>query len=130
MPAGAYDPCIDGEVSAYFNRVDVQAAFHANSSGNRLPYAWESCSSKVLYSRFASHPISCSHRVLTLLQSRLARKRGFAAPNASIQGPHGYPSYLPLIQKHTGLLVLIPGRGVLCTAACARGWVECLRTLI
>lgn len=80
MPAGAYDPCIDGEVSAYFNRVDVQAAFHANSSGNRLPYAWESCSSKVLYSRFASHPISCSHRVLTLLQSRLAKNEASQRP--------------------------------------------------
>ena len=52
-PAGAYDPCIDGEVSDYFNRPDVQKAFHANSSGNQLPWTWESCSSKVLYSRLA-----------------------------------------------------------------------------
>ncbi len=49
--AGAYDPCIDNEVTAYFNRPDVQQAFHANSSGNELPYAWESCSSQILYSR-------------------------------------------------------------------------------
>ena len=49
--AGAYDPCIDNEVSDYFNRPDVQQAFHANSSGNMLPWTWESCSSKVLYSR-------------------------------------------------------------------------------
>ena len=49
--AGAYDPCIDNEVSDYFNRPDVQEAFHANSSGNTLPWTWESCSSKVLYSR-------------------------------------------------------------------------------
>ncbi|CAL5224857.1 g7615 [Coccomyxa viridis] len=48
---GAYDPCIDNEVTAYFNRPDVQQAFHANSSGNELPYAWESCSSQILYSR-------------------------------------------------------------------------------
>ena len=37
----------------YFNRPDVQAAFHANSSGNTLHWPWESCSSKVLYSRCA-----------------------------------------------------------------------------
>ena len=48
-------------MTAYFNRPDVQGAFHANSSGNELPYAWESCSSQVLYSRctHACHPLCC-----------------------------------------------------------------------
>lgn len=48
---GKYDPCIDGEVEAYFNRKDVQQALHANSSYHTLPWAWKGCSDYVDYSR-------------------------------------------------------------------------------
>jgi len=46
--AGQYDPCIDNEVQAYFNRPDVQAALHANRSQHALPYGpWQGCSTIV-----------------------------------------------------------------------------------
>ena len=51
MCAGAYDPCVDNEVTAYFNRPDVQAAMHANQTYNQLSYAWTGCSSVVQYSQ-------------------------------------------------------------------------------
>lgn len=54
LGAGQYDPCIDNEVQAYFNRQDVQAALHANSSENALPYGpWMGCSTIVQYSQCA-----------------------------------------------------------------------------
>ena len=50
--AGQYDPCIDNEVQAYFNRPDVQAALHANCSEHALPYGpWMGCSTIVQYSQ-------------------------------------------------------------------------------
>ncbi len=52
MRAGTYDPCIDNEVTVYFNRPDVQAAMHANQSGNALPYPWAGCSDTLQYSRY------------------------------------------------------------------------------
>ncbi|KAK9905794.1 hypothetical protein WJX75_006411 [Coccomyxa subellipsoidea] len=48
---GKYDPCIDNKVEQYFNRPDVQRAFHANSSEHTLPWAWKGCSDYVNYSR-------------------------------------------------------------------------------
>ena len=54
--AGQYDPCIDDEVTAYFNRPDVQLAMHANQSANTLPYAWAGCSSILNYSRWGALP--------------------------------------------------------------------------
>ena len=54
LRAGQYDPCIDNEVQAYFNRPDVQAALHANCSENALPYGpWMGCSTIVQYSQCA-----------------------------------------------------------------------------
>ena len=50
--AGPYDPCIDNETEAYFNRPDVQAALHANRSQHALPYGpWQGCSMIVQYSQ-------------------------------------------------------------------------------
>ncbi|KAL5543625.1 hypothetical protein UlMin_007409 [Ulmus minor] len=37
-----FDPCSDYYVEAYLNRVDVQAAMHANVT--KLPYEWQPCS--------------------------------------------------------------------------------------
>jgi len=45
-----YDPCIDNEVELYFNRPDVQAALHANTTGD-LPGPWTSCTQRIAYSR-------------------------------------------------------------------------------
>lgn len=56
VAAGKYDPCIDFEVTKYFNRPDVQKAFHANDSEHRLPWAWEGCSTRVIYSRSITLP--------------------------------------------------------------------------
>ena len=53
-PPPKYDPCIDGEVEAYFNRPEVQAALHANVSG-ALPWRWTDCSPLVQYSRRVLH---------------------------------------------------------------------------
>ena len=44
-----YDPCIDDEVSTYFNRPEVQQALHANTSGS-LPGPWMQCSPYIKYS--------------------------------------------------------------------------------
>jgi hypothetical protein len=53
--AGQYDPCIDNEVQAYFNRPDVQAALHANRSQHALPYGpWQGCSTIVKYLQCAA----------------------------------------------------------------------------
>ena len=46
-----YDPCIDNEVEIYMNRPDVQAALHANSSGNTQPGPWVTCTPRIDYSR-------------------------------------------------------------------------------
>lgn len=35
------DPCSSSYVEAYFNRIEVQKAIHANST--KIPYAWKSC---------------------------------------------------------------------------------------
>ncbi|EIE23392.1 peptidase S10, serine carboxypeptidase [Coccomyxa subellipsoidea C-169] len=51
LTEGKYDPCIDGKVEEYFNRPDVQRAFHANASEHTLPWAWKGCSDYVDYSR-------------------------------------------------------------------------------
>lgn len=58
--AGTYDPCIDNEVTAYFNRPDVQAAMHANQSWNALPYPWAGCSDTLQYSRCCQHSACCT----------------------------------------------------------------------
>ena len=47
---GKYEPCIDNEVALYVNRADVQAAMHANTTGN-VPGPWADCSAIVDYSR-------------------------------------------------------------------------------
>ncbi|KAK9808334.1 hypothetical protein WJX73_003210 [Symbiochloris irregularis] len=47
---GAYDPCVDDEVSTYMNLPEVQAALHVNQSG-QLPGPWSDCSSYLQYSR-------------------------------------------------------------------------------
>ncbi|CAA7389447.1 unnamed protein product [Spirodela intermedia] len=41
----AYDPCTERYSEAYYNRPEVQRAFHANVT--RLPYPWETCSDTV-----------------------------------------------------------------------------------
>ena len=46
-----YDPCIDNEVEVYLNRADVQAALHANASGNTQPGPWVVCTPRLSYSR-------------------------------------------------------------------------------
>lgn len=48
-----YDPCVDDEVTTYFNRRDVQEALHANLTGS-LPGPWAGCSRYVRYSQYAS----------------------------------------------------------------------------
>lgn len=47
---GHYDPCVDDEVEQYLNRAEVQAALHANTSG-QLPWPWQDCNHRVRYSR-------------------------------------------------------------------------------
>ncbi|KAK6126971.1 hypothetical protein DH2020_039282 [Rehmannia glutinosa] len=37
-----YDPCTESYAEKYYNRVDVQKAMHANSTG--IPYKWTACS--------------------------------------------------------------------------------------
>jgi hypothetical protein len=63
--AGTYDPCIDNEVTVYFNRPDVQAALHANQSGNALPYPWAGCSDTLQYSRCCSAQSAASSSCFT-----------------------------------------------------------------
>lgn len=41
-----YDPCIENNAELYFNRADVQLAFHANTT--HLAYPWTACSSTLL----------------------------------------------------------------------------------
>ncbi|KAL8144450.1 hypothetical protein V2J09_017482 [Rumex salicifolius] len=38
-----YDPCTEKYAELYYNRPDVQKAFHANTSG-KIPYKWTACS--------------------------------------------------------------------------------------
>lgn len=68
--AGQYDPCIDNEVTAYFNQPDVQRAMHANQSANTLPYAWAGCSSILNYSRWKGVPATGAFFQLLLLISK------------------------------------------------------------
>eukprot|EP00253_Pinus_taeda_P034808 PITA_34808 len=37
-----YDPCIENNAEIYYNRPDVQAALHANTT--HIPYSWTGCS--------------------------------------------------------------------------------------
>eukprot|EP00253_Pinus_taeda_P020337 PITA_20337 len=37
-----YDPCIENNAEIYYNRPDVQAALHANTT--HIPYCWTGCS--------------------------------------------------------------------------------------
>ncbi|KAL6534797.1 Serine carboxypeptidase 24 [Orobanche gracilis] len=37
-----YDPCTERYAEKYYNRIDVQKALHANSTG--IPYKWTACS--------------------------------------------------------------------------------------
>jgi len=37
----AYDPCTERYSDSYFNRPEVQKAFHANVTG--IPYEWKAC---------------------------------------------------------------------------------------
>lgn len=41
-----YDPCIENNAEVYFNRPDVQQAFHANIT--KISYPWTACSSTLL----------------------------------------------------------------------------------
>lgn len=43
-----YDPCIENYAEIYYNRPDVQAALHANTT--HIPYSWTSCSAIVFNS--------------------------------------------------------------------------------
>lgn len=45
LPEG-YDPCIENNAEVYFNRADVQRAFHANTT--HIAYPWTACSSTLL----------------------------------------------------------------------------------
>lgn len=42
-----YDPCIENNAEVYFNRPDVQKAFHANKTG--MNYPWTACSSVLIH---------------------------------------------------------------------------------
>lgn len=42
-----YDPCTENYAEKYFNRLDVQKAMHANSTG--IPYKWTACRSTSLF---------------------------------------------------------------------------------
>eukprot|EP00250_Pteridium_aquilinum_P026859 c33718_g1_i1 orf=96-1511(+) len=46
LPAAGYDPCIENNAEIYFNRADVQQAFHANTS--HVSYPWTACSSTLI----------------------------------------------------------------------------------
>lgn len=48
--AAQYDPCIDGALSRYLNRADVQAAIHAIAPGQPAKQ-WDMCSNTLHYSR-------------------------------------------------------------------------------
>ncbi|GFP99877.1 serine carboxypeptidase 24 [Phtheirospermum japonicum] len=41
-----YDPCTESYAEKYYNRIDVQRALHANSTG--IPYKWTACSDSLL----------------------------------------------------------------------------------
>ncbi|KAL3629562.1 Serine carboxypeptidase 24 [Castilleja foliolosa] len=41
-----YDPCTESYAEKYYNRIDVQKALHANSTG--IPYKWTACSDLLL----------------------------------------------------------------------------------
>ncbi|KAL6539344.1 Serine carboxypeptidase 24 [Orobanche hederae] len=41
-----YDPCTERYAEKYYNRIDVQKALHANSTG--IPYKWTACSEVLL----------------------------------------------------------------------------------
>eukprot|EP00253_Pinus_taeda_P011192 PITA_11192 len=43
-----YDPCIENYAEIYYNRPDVQAALHANTT--HIPYSWTGCSNGVFNS--------------------------------------------------------------------------------
>lgn len=45
---GGYDPCYSAYAEEYFNRIDVQTAFHANNRGGNATVKWEVCSDSVL----------------------------------------------------------------------------------
>ncbi|KAK1292186.1 Serine carboxypeptidase-like 33 [Acorus calamus] len=46
---GGYDPCYSSYTQEYFNRVDVQKAFHANVSGS-ISGPWKTCSDSIFQS--------------------------------------------------------------------------------
>jgi len=43
-----YDPCIENYAEIYYNRPDVQAALHANTT--HIPYSWTGCSLSIFNS--------------------------------------------------------------------------------
>ncbi|XP_058770008.1 serine carboxypeptidase-like 27 [Vicia villosa] len=51
----AYDPCTERYSDVYFNRPEVQKAFHANVTG--ISYAWKACS-HVLWNYWSDSPLS------------------------------------------------------------------------
>ncbi|KAI5070293.1 hypothetical protein GOP47_0014636 [Adiantum capillus-veneris] len=63
--AGEADPCLDNHVAMYLNRLDVQQALHANTTG--VPYEWTGCSDQI--SSWDDSPIT----MLPILKDLMAR---------------------------------------------------------
>ncbi|KAK2990186.1 hypothetical protein RJ640_014638 [Escallonia rubra] len=58
---GGYDPCYSKYTAGYFNRMDVQKAFHVNSIGPNSHVKWKDCNDSILraynYNVFSVLPI-------------------------------------------------------------------------
>lgn len=52
-----YDPCTENYAEKYYNRPDVQKAFHANTTG--IPYKWTACRYFPLYSAMLHISVNC-----------------------------------------------------------------------
>ncbi|KAJ7531099.1 hypothetical protein O6H91_14G032200 [Diphasiastrum complanatum] len=64
----AYDPCVENNAELYFNRPDVQLAFHANLTG--ISYEWTGCSD-TLHTNWQDSPSSMIPIYKKLLRSGL-----------------------------------------------------------
>eukprot|EP00249_Psilotum_nudum_P004777 c18276_g2_i1 orf=1389-2786(+) len=65
-----YDPCVENNAELYYNKPNVQTAFHANKTS--IPYPWTACSSTIIHNwKDSADSVLPIYRELLLLGLRI-----------------------------------------------------------